>query len=144
MLPKRFAVYTALAFALAGSTNACAAAPPAAKRPPAAVAAEAPLSAEDQAFLAARDAARLGNRDHLAKLAPQLTTHPLASYVEYWQLLPRLRLDDATVANDVENFYARHPDSYIADRLRLDWALALAARADFTGFDREAAKLVWN
>ena len=44
----------------------------------------------------------------------------------------------------MEAFFTRHADTYVADRLRLDWALALAARDDFTGFDRESAKLVWN
>ncbi len=68
----------------------------------------------------------------------------MLSYVEYWQLAPRLRQDDPAVASDVEAFFTRHADTYVADRLRLDWALALAARGDFTGFDREAAKLVWN
>jgi soluble lytic murein transglycosylase len=116
------------------------------KAPPtrAATTAEPAVSADDQAFLNARDAARLGNRERLAQMAAQLASHPLASYVDYWQLVPRLRLDDAAVAGDVEKFYARHADTYIADRLRLDWALALALRGDFTGFDREASRLVWN
>ena len=138
MLPRRFAVYTALAFALSAPLG-CAAAPP---RP--AASAEPAISAVDQAFLNARDAARVGNRERLAQLAPQLRAHPLASYVEYWQLAPRLRQDDPAVAGEVEAFFTRHADTYVADRLRLDLALALAAKGDFTGFDREAAKLVWN
>src|SRR5512139_1137570 len=141
MLPRRFAVYTALALALA-TTVSCAATPTPAKG--ATAAAEAPISADDQAFLDARDAARLGNRDRLAQLAPKLTAHPLVSYVEYWQLVPRLRQDDPAIQTDVSTFFARYADTYIADRLRLDWALALAARGDFTAFDREAAKLVWG
>src|SRR5512137_2826398 len=133
MLPRRFAVYTALALALSTPLGCTAtAAPPA--RP--AASAQPAISAEDQAFLNARDAARLGNRERLAQLAVQLTAHPLLSYVEYWQLAPRLRQDDPSVARDVEAFFTRHADTYVADRLRLDWALALAARGDFTGFDR--------
>jgi len=141
MLPRRIAVYTALALALAAPL-ACAAATNSPARP--AASAEPAISATDQAFLSARDAARLGNRERLAQLAPQLTAHPLASYVEYWQLTLQLREDDPRVASEVEAFFSRHADTYVADRLRLDWALALAARGDFTGFDREAAKLVWN
>jgi soluble lytic murein transglycosylase len=141
MLPRRFAVYTALALALA-TTLAGAATQPPPKRVPAA--AEVALSAEDQAFLDARDAARLGNRERLAQLATKLTAHPLVSYVEYWQLVPRLRQEDPAIASDVANFFARHVETYIADRLRLDWALALAAGGDFTGFDREVANLVWG
>jgi soluble lytic murein transglycosylase len=101
------------------------------------------LSAADQAFLEARDAARLGNRARLAQLAPQLASHPLVAYVEYWQLAPQLRTDPSA-STEVAAFYARHADTYIADRLRLDWALALAGSGDFTGFEREAAQLVWN
>ena len=103
-----------------------------------------PLSAADQRFLAARDAARASDRAKLAQLAPQLASHPLAAYVEYWQLVPRLRSADPAVVTEVETFFARHADTYIADRLRLDWSLALADRGDFTGFEREAARLVWN
>src|SRR5512144_2408732 len=141
MLTRRFAVYTALALALAPLFAD--GAPPAAKRPAAAVA-EAPVSPQDQAFLDAREAARVGNREKLAQFAAQLASHPLASYVEYWQLVPRLRLDDPAIAGDVTNYFERHPDTYIADRLRLDWALALAARGDFAAFEREASKLVWS
>ena len=103
-----------------------------------------PLPAADQRFLAARDAARAGDRSKLAQLAPQLASHPLAAYVEYWQLVPRLRSADPVVATEVESFFTRHADTYIADRLRLDWSLALADRGDFTSFEREAGRLVWN
>jgi len=141
MLPRRFAVYTALAFALTTPLACTATAAPPVR--PAALA-EPAISAEDQAFLNARDAARLANKERLAQLAARLTAHPLSSYVQYWQLAQRLRPDDPAVASDVEAFFTRHADTYVADRLRLDWALALAARGDFTGFDRESAKLVWN
>jgi soluble lytic murein transglycosylase len=141
MLPRRFAVYTALAFALSAPLGCAATTTPHARTP---APAEPAISADDQAFLSARDAARLGNGERLAQLAPRLAAHPLASYVEYWQLTLRLRQADPAVANDVEAFFTRHADTYVADRLRLDWALALAARDDFTGFDRESARLVWN
>jgi soluble lytic murein transglycosylase len=141
MLPRHLAVYTALVLAIvAAPTNA--ASPANAKRPVAA--ADLVLSPDDQAFLDAREAARTGQRERLAQLAARLPAHPLVSYVEYWQLTARLRTDDAAVAADVANFLARHPDTYIGDRLRLDWALALAARGDFAAFDRQAAQLVWN
>jgi soluble lytic murein transglycosylase len=141
MLPRRFAVYTALAFALSAPLGCTATTAPPAR---ASASAEPAISAQDQAFLSARDAARLGNKERLAQLAAQLAAHPLASYVEYWQLALRLRQDDPAVASDVQAFFTRHANTYVADRLRLDWALALAVRDDFTGFDRESAKLVWN
>ena len=94
-------------------------------------------------FLDAREAARVGDRTRLGLLAAQLESHPLAAYVEYWQLAPRLR-SDPDAATQAEAFIARHANTYVADRLRLDWALALADRGDFSGFEREAAQLVWN
>jgi hypothetical protein len=51
---------------------------------------------------------------------------------------------DPDAATQVEAFLGRHANTYVADRLRLDWALALADRGDFTGFERETAQLVWN
>jgi len=102
-----------------------------------------PLPAIDQAFADAAEAAKRGNTAKLAALAPQLARHPLAAYVEYWLLLPRLRTDAAAEA-DVAAFHARHPNTYISDRLRLDWGLALASFGDFTRFERETAPMIWN
>jgi soluble lytic murein transglycosylase len=137
---RHFALYTVLALAMTVPLADAIAAPPAKRAAPA----EPELSADDQAFLDARDAARLGNRERLAQLAARLTTHPLASYIEYWQLLQRLRPEDPAAVTDVAAFQARYADTYIADRLRLDWALALGARGDFAGLEREAAQMVWN
>jgi soluble lytic murein transglycosylase len=64
-------------------------------------------------------------------------------YVDYWQLAPRLKSDPAA-EQAVQDFFSRYGDTYLADRLRLDWTLALADRGDFTGFDREAAQLIWT
>ncbi len=99
----------------------------------------------DDAFLAAREAARVGDEERLAALATVLESHPLASYVEFWRLQARLRGDapeqvDAAVAR----FLERHAGTYIADRMRLEWLLALAARGDLATFDRELPRLVWN
>ncbi len=76
----RLAVYT-LALVVLAPVVALAA--PA--RAPASSATE--LSAADQAFLAARDAVRVGDRERLAQAAARLANHPLAAYIEYWQLL---------------------------------------------------------
>lgn len=99
------------------------------------------LSVADQAFMSAREAVRTGDRERLAQNAMRLTDHPLAAYPEYWQLLGRVRSSDPKVAADVAQFMRRHADTYIADRLRLDWALALASRGDYPGLEREAAQL---
>jgi soluble lytic murein transglycosylase len=114
-----------------------------AQRPPSPATAAA--STPDDLFLAARDAFRASDRDKLAALAPRLASHPLAPWVEYWQLQLRLRADDPTRTDaDVAAFFARHPDTYLADRLRMDWLLALGARRDFDRFAAEHPALIWQ
>ncbi len=132
----RLAVYTALALALA---------PPPAPAGPVRAPASAPsdLSAVDQAFLSARDAVRVGDRERLAQAAARLSDHPLMPYIEYWQLLGRIRSGDPKTAADVDQFMRRYADTFIADRLRFDGALVLASRGDYQAFEREAAQLAW-
>jgi soluble lytic murein transglycosylase len=101
------------------------------------------LSAADQAFLKARDAARLGDSEQLAQLSSTLADHPLAAYLEYWQIVGRMTSEDADLAQRVADFQKRHAKTFLADRLRLDWALALGARGDLDGLQREAAQLIW-
>lgn len=137
------AVYTLAAAALACAAPALAAPTKTSTAARGTASAAPALSAADQAFLDAREAARVGDRARLGLLAAQLESHPLTAYVEYWQLAPRLR-SDRDAATQAQAFIARHSNTYIADRLRLDWALALADRGDFSGFEREAAQLVWN
>ncbi|MBS1134242.1 MAG: putative soluble lytic murein transglycosylase [Burkholderiaceae bacterium] len=103
-----------------------------------------PLSTADQQFLQARDAARAGDVARLSQLARQLEDHPLSAYVEYWKLVPRLRIGEPAVRLAVEDFLSRNYGTYIADRLRLDWSLALADRGDFADFERETGRLTWN
>ncbi len=103
------------------------------------------LSATDDAFLTARDAFKAGDRDRLAAAAGRLAGHPLASYVEAWQLQARLRGDDPARADDaVADFLKRHEGSVVADRMRLEWLLSLGARRDYARFESELRRLVWN
>ncbi|HWL72596.1 MAG TPA: hypothetical protein VNQ74_01835, partial [Burkholderiaceae bacterium] len=131
----RLAVYTLVLVALAPIVALAA--------PPRAQATASELSAADQAFLAARDAVRIGDRERLAQAATRLAHHPLAVYVEYWQLLAYIRSTEPRATAEVAEFMNRHAGSYIADRLRFDLALALASRGDYQGFEREAAQLAW-
>src|SRR5215470_18267624 len=68
----------------------------------------------DEALLAARDAARNGDRDLLASLAPRIAGHPLELYYDYWKasLQARNGEDDGTA---VRAFYERHPGTYLSD-----------------------------
>ncbi|MCX7902564.1 MAG: hypothetical protein N2483_09850, partial [Burkholderiaceae bacterium] len=102
-------------------------------------------AAADEAFLAAREAATVGNRERFEALAARLRDHPLAAYVELWRLQMQLRADPRAVPDaEVLGFLERYAGEYVADRLRLDWLLALAARRDYATFERELSRLVWG
>jgi soluble lytic murein transglycosylase len=122
---------------------------PLAAAPAAASTQRLPMRAEagsaDDLFLAARDAFRAGDREKLAALAPRLVSHPLAIWIDYWQTQLRLRTDEPPQADAaVAAFFARHPDTYLADRLRMDWLLALGARRDLDRFAAEQPALIWQ
>jgi soluble lytic murein transglycosylase len=138
MLLRRFAVYTVVALSFAPILASAAQA-----RKAVSTTASSPYSAADQSFLDAHDAARLGNRERLSQLAAKLADHPLAAYVEYWQLAARLTSDEPGIATSVAEFQIRQANTFVADRLRLDWALALGSRGDLAGLEREAGKLIW-
>ncbi len=91
--------------------------------------------ADNAAIMAAREAWRtrdavalLSARDHLIR-----TQHPLAPWADYWSLM--LRLPTLSVA-EADAFFARWPDSYVADRGRNDWLLELGRRQDWVTFLR--------
>jgi soluble lytic murein transglycosylase len=92
----------------------------------------------DEQFLAARDAARAGDRAKLERLAPLLQGHELEAYVEYWQLLPDLKDSDPAT---VQAFLGRHENSYIAEKLRTDWLRQLARKQQWSLFDSEYPRL---
>jgi len=106
---------------------------------------ESARSSVDEAFLAARDAASLGNRDKFVQLAPRLKDHPLSSYVDFWRLQLRMRTEEpARLAPDVNAFLANNAGTYVADRLRLEWLVYLGTKHEFEAFDRELPQLIWS
>jgi soluble lytic murein transglycosylase len=111
------------------------------KKPPAPP--PAASSAADDALLAARDAFRNGDRDLLASFAPRVSRHPLQRYYQYWKVSLQARStgDDGT---DERAFIARYPDTYLSDRLRADWLLALGGRGDYVAFQAQARGQIWN
>lgn len=84
----------------------------------------------NDAIVAARDA--FGKRDavRLGELrgAALIERHPLAMWVDYWQLNNRL---NAATLDEVEAFYRRWNGSYVEDRLRNDWLLELGRRREW-------------
>ena len=95
--------------------------------------------ASDDRFLAARDAARNGDRAKLERLAGELQGHELAAYVEYWRLQPDLATVDASV---VRSFLQRYERSYLADKLRNDWLKQLGKTQQWGEIDAEYPRIV--
>jgi soluble lytic murein transglycosylase len=91
----------------------------------------------------AREAYRRRDAQRLAVLRTRLTAerHPLAQWVDYWDL--NLRLPNADAA-DVAAFYARWPGTYVEDRLRNDWLLELGKRRDWGRFVEDRPRFRMN
>lgn len=88
----------------------------------------------DERFLAARDAARVGDRAKLERIAPELAGYELEAYVDYWRLLLDLSsVDPATV----KAFLARHEKTYLAEKLRSDWLKLQGRKQQWDEFDAE-------
>lgn len=90
-------------------------------------------SADDE-FLSARDAFRKGDAARLNAAAKRLEHHVLAPYLNYYQML--MRLKDASAA-EVRGFIATDADSYLAGRLRADWLKVLGQKQEWTLFLEE-------
>jgi soluble lytic murein transglycosylase len=139
---QRVRSLVAAVIALAGGV-AEAAQPPALEQPAAAAPPAPALSPADEALLAAHEAARNGDRDLLASLAPRVAGHLLEPYYEYWKVSLQTKTgeDDGTA---VRTFFERYPGTWLSDRLRADWMLALGARADYATFQAQAREMIWN
>ena len=97
----------------------------------------------DSAILDAREAVRKKDRAKLqsARTAASAQQHPLAMWVDYWELSDRL--SDAR-QEDLNAFYARWPGTYVEDRLRNDWLLELGRRRDWANFGAEMPRFRMN
>lgn len=97
---------------------------------PVSVMAEAP----PEALLAARDAAKTGDTETLARLAPAFQGDELSVYFEYWRLQPELKDIDPELVRD---FLRRNDGTYIANKLRSDWLRVMGKEARWEIFDTD-------
>ncbi len=97
----------------------------------------------DDLVLEAREALKKKDRVRLDVLrtAVMFARHPLAQWVDYWELGNRL---NEVQVGEVEAFYARWPGSYVEDRLRNDWLLELGKRRDWAAFARDMPRFRMN
>lgn len=98
---------------------------------------DADLAVDARDALRKKDAVRLAELRDLA-MAQQ---HPLAAWVDYWELGNRLAQAEPA---EVEAFYARWPGTYVEDRLRNDWLLELGKRRDWATLSRDFPRFRMN
>jgi len=100
-------------------------------------------SAPNDPILEAHDALRKRDARRLASLrnAALADKHPLAQWVDYWEL--GNRIGEASV-EEVEAFYQRWSGTYVEDRLRNDWLLELGRRRDWLAFVRDYPRFRMN
>ena len=91
-------------------------------------------AAQDDDFLAAREAFRAGDAAKLERYAKSLTGYPLEPYIIYWRF--RLRLDEAS-PSDIRAMLARLQDAPVVNSLRTDWLKQLAVKQQWELFDTE-------
>ncbi len=92
----------------------------------------------EDAFLAARDAVKAGQRDKLITKSALFKGHALEMYGPYWQNLA-LRGDAADAAN--AEFLQQYDKSYLAERVRIELAKSMARRQAWDAFDAERTKI---
>jgi soluble lytic murein transglycosylase len=97
--------------------------------------------AEHQVVLDAREALRKKDRTQLVTASVAAQRHPLAQWIEYWELSNRL---SGAQVDELEAFYARWPGTYVEDRLRNDWLLELGKRRDWANFSRDFPRFRMN
>ncbi len=96
-------------------------------------------ASQDDDFLAAREAFRVGDAVKFERSAKSLGGYVLEPYVDYWRL--KLRLEN-TGADEVQALLARLSDGPLADRLRADWLKVLGMKQQWELFDAEYPQLV--
>jgi soluble lytic murein transglycosylase len=98
---------------------------------------------DNSTVLEAREAFRVRDKARLLSARDALLAahHPLAPWADYWYFQVRLMEAGPT---EVDEFLARWPDSYVADRARNDWLLELGHRQDWRTFLRIQSSFKMN
>jgi len=112
-------------------------------------------SEAESRFLAARDAARVGDRARLERLAEQTNGHLLDSYIRYWLLSDSLsKAFLMPPESEIKQFISDETGTLLAERLRVDWLRRMARDGDWSYFlqiypsllspDNEMRCQAWN
>ena len=92
------------------------------------------LTPSDADFLMLRDASLRGEIAQAGRIADRLSNYPIASYVEYYRLYPRLI---SAPEGEIRAFMDKYAGTAIADRLRNDWLLLLGHARIWRTFDEQ-------
>jgi soluble lytic murein transglycosylase len=97
----------------------------------------------DATVIEAREAFRRKDRDRLAaaRAVAAAERHPLAMWVDYWELNNRL---GEAQQDELNAFAGRWKGTYVEDRLRNDWLLELGRRRDWANFALEYPRFRMN
>ena len=97
----------------------------------------------DDVVLQAREALRKRDKAALAlaRTASSNARHPLAMWVDYWELQNRLT---EAQQPELDAFAQRWAGTYVEDRLRNDWLLELGRRRDWVNFRAEFPRFKMN
>ena len=97
----------------------------------------------DDAVLQGREALRKRDKTALAlaRTASSNARHPLAMWVDYWELQNRLT---EAQQPELDAFAQRWAGTYVEDRLRNDWLLELGRRRDWANFRAEFPRFKMN
>ena len=141
---RKFRVVAGAVLVFAGIAAMSTAAHAAPKKPPAKAEPAVPGTPE-QAFMAAREAVRVGNRERLTQMVELMRGNPLEVYGDYWVLLTN-RANRRTDPDDSDYvaFLAKYDKSYMGERARTDWVKLLGRKGAWDLFEAERAKLVFN
>jgi soluble lytic murein transglycosylase len=93
---------------------------------------------QDEDFLAAREAYRVGDAARLGQLSERLKNTPLEPYLTYYQL--RLRLYTSN-PEGIKEFLARPDDTPVIDQLRGEWLKWQGKQQRWDEFSREYLRL---
>lgn len=103
-----------------------------------------PASADpgDERIAQARDAATRGDAQRLGALAATPTDHVLEPYVQYWLLSARIaRTSEPAPTEQVASFLQQNAGSWLAEKLRTEWARRLGREGLWSQFNGEFALL---
>ncbi len=87
--------------------------------------------AERMYYLEAKKALDKNQFARYQELLPNIKNYPLLPYLEYQELGERLM---ALPKKEVEQFFSRYPNSYVAERLRHRWLRTLALKAMWSDY----------